>query len=106
MLKKDPAMPDEAITLEYLCDELWFVGSPETVVRRISDLDTKVGGFGSLLTVSYDAKDERAGMGAKPAVVDQRGDAGLFLSCLRRSVRMSLYRLRDKQVRRHGGILR
>ncbi len=60
MLKKDPAMPDEAITLEYLCNELWFVGSPETVARRISDLDCKVGGFGSLLIVSYDARDERA----------------------------------------------
>ena len=60
MLKKDPAMPDEAITLEYLCDELWLVGSPETVARRIDDLDRGVGGFGSLLIVSYDAKDERA----------------------------------------------
>ena len=60
MLKQDPTMPDEAITLEYLCDELWFVGSPETVARRIGGLDAKVGGFGSLLIVSYDARDERA----------------------------------------------
>ena len=60
MLKKDPAMPDEAITLEYLCDELWFVGSPETVASRINSLDQKIGGFGSLLIVCYDAKHERA----------------------------------------------
>ena len=59
MLKRDPAMPDEAITLDYLCDELWFVGSPKTVAKRIQDFEAKVGGFGSLLVVSYDARDER-----------------------------------------------
>ncbi len=60
MLKLDPAMPDEAVTLDYLCDELWLVGSPETVARRISNFDAQVGGFGHLLVVSYDAKHERA----------------------------------------------
>ena len=60
MLKRDPVMPDEAITLEYLCDELWLVGSPATVAERIRDLDARVNGFGCLLIVSYDAKDELA----------------------------------------------
>ncbi len=60
MLKRDPAMPDEAITLDYLCNELWFVGSPKTVAERIHQLDMEVNGFGSLLIVSYDAKNEGA----------------------------------------------
>jgi alkanesulfonate monooxygenase SsuD/methylene tetrahydromethanopterin reductase-like flavin-dependent oxidoreductase (luciferase family) len=58
-LKLDPAMPDEAIDLEYLADHLWFVGSPTTVTRRIQELQAGTGGFGHLLMVSYDAMNER-----------------------------------------------
>jgi alkanesulfonate monooxygenase SsuD/methylene tetrahydromethanopterin reductase-like flavin-dependent oxidoreductase (luciferase family) len=50
----------DAFALEYLADNLWFVGSPETVARRILDLQSKTGGFGHLTIVSYDAADERA----------------------------------------------
>jgi alkanesulfonate monooxygenase SsuD/methylene tetrahydromethanopterin reductase-like flavin-dependent oxidoreductase (luciferase family) len=57
-LKRDPSMPDEAIDLEYLADNLWFVGSPETVADRIMDLQAQTGGFGHLTIVSYDATDE------------------------------------------------
>ncbi len=60
MLKADPAMSDDALTLDYLADQLWLVGSPETVARRINDLQSRVGGFGHLLAVSYDASEERA----------------------------------------------
>ena len=58
-LKRDPSMPDEAVDLEYLADNLWFVGSAETVADRIDDLQRRTGGFGSLTIVSYDATDER-----------------------------------------------
>ena len=58
-LKRDPSMPDAAIDLEYLADNLWFVGSPETVAERILDFQTQTGGFGHLTIVSYDATDER-----------------------------------------------
>jgi len=57
-LKRDPSMPDEAIDLEYLADNLWFVGSPQTVADRILDLQDRTGGFGHLLIVSYDATNE------------------------------------------------
>ena len=50
---------DEAVDLEYLADNLWFVGSPETVAGRIMDLQAQTGGFGYLTIVSYDATDER-----------------------------------------------
>jgi len=52
-------MPDEAVDVEYLADNLWLVGSPETVADRILDLQKRTGGFGYLTIVSYDATDER-----------------------------------------------
>ena len=60
MLKIDPAMPDSALTLDYLADYLWLVGSPETVSRRINELNDQVGGFGHLLAVSYDEEGNSA----------------------------------------------
>jgi alkanesulfonate monooxygenase SsuD/methylene tetrahydromethanopterin reductase-like flavin-dependent oxidoreductase (luciferase family) len=58
-LTRDPSMPDEAIDLEHLADNLWLVGSPETVADRILNLQAQTGGFGHLTIVSYDATDER-----------------------------------------------
>jgi alkanesulfonate monooxygenase SsuD/methylene tetrahydromethanopterin reductase-like flavin-dependent oxidoreductase (luciferase family) len=58
-LKRDASMPDEAVDLEYLADNLWLVGSPETVADKILRLQEQTGGFGHLLIVSYDATDER-----------------------------------------------
>lgn len=58
ILKSDPSMPDDAVDLEYLADNLWLVGSPETVTRRVLDLQSKTGGFGYLIGISYDTRDE------------------------------------------------
>ena len=60
MLKTDPDLPDDALTLDYLADHLWLVSSPATVARRINQLHDQVGGFGRLLAVSYDASAERS----------------------------------------------
>jgi len=59
LLKHDPAMPDEAITLEYLADNVWLTGSPQTLTRRINHLQEQTGGFGYLIITSYDAASER-----------------------------------------------
>jgi alkanesulfonate monooxygenase SsuD/methylene tetrahydromethanopterin reductase-like flavin-dependent oxidoreductase (luciferase family) len=59
LMKLDPGMPDEAIDLEYLADNLWLVGSPDTVAGRIKELQAATGGFGHLTIVSYDAANER-----------------------------------------------
>jgi alkanesulfonate monooxygenase SsuD/methylene tetrahydromethanopterin reductase-like flavin-dependent oxidoreductase (luciferase family) len=59
MLKTDPTMPDSAIDLEYLAENLWFIGSPATVTKKICALKEGTGGFGYLVVVSYDATDER-----------------------------------------------
>jgi alkanesulfonate monooxygenase SsuD/methylene tetrahydromethanopterin reductase-like flavin-dependent oxidoreductase (luciferase family) len=55
ILKTDPEMPDDAIDLDYLADNLWLVGSPDTVAGRVLDLQKRTGGFGYLVGVSYDA---------------------------------------------------
>jgi alkanesulfonate monooxygenase SsuD/methylene tetrahydromethanopterin reductase-like flavin-dependent oxidoreductase (luciferase family) len=54
MLKVDPAMPDSEVTLEYLLDHIWVVGSPETVARKIDALGEAVGGFGRLLVIAHE----------------------------------------------------
>ncbi|NEP09597.1 MAG: LLM class flavin-dependent oxidoreductase [Symploca sp. SIO2C1] len=58
ILKTDPDMPDSAIDLDYLADNLWLVGSPDTVAERIESLQDQTGGFGYLTIVSYDATKE------------------------------------------------
>jgi alkanesulfonate monooxygenase SsuD/methylene tetrahydromethanopterin reductase-like flavin-dependent oxidoreductase (luciferase family) len=54
MLKHDPAMPDSEVTLEYLLDNIWLVGSPETVAKKVAALGEAVGGFGTLLVIAHE----------------------------------------------------
>jgi alkanesulfonate monooxygenase SsuD/methylene tetrahydromethanopterin reductase-like flavin-dependent oxidoreductase (luciferase family) len=56
-LKMEESMPDSELTLEYLCDHVWLVGSPETVARKIRALHEAVGGFGGLLIGAIDWPD-------------------------------------------------
>jgi alkanesulfonate monooxygenase SsuD/methylene tetrahydromethanopterin reductase-like flavin-dependent oxidoreductase (luciferase family) len=56
-LKVEESTPDSSITLDYLCDNVWLVGSPETVARKIRQLYADVGGFGGLLIGATDWPD-------------------------------------------------
>jgi alkanesulfonate monooxygenase SsuD/methylene tetrahydromethanopterin reductase-like flavin-dependent oxidoreductase (luciferase family) len=56
-LKMDESMADSDITIEYLCDNVWLVGSPDTVARQIRELHDAVGGFGTLLIGATDWPD-------------------------------------------------
>ena len=56
-LKLTESMSDSEITLEYLCDNVWLVGSPETVAHKIRALYEAVGGFGTLLIGATDWSD-------------------------------------------------
>jgi alkanesulfonate monooxygenase SsuD/methylene tetrahydromethanopterin reductase-like flavin-dependent oxidoreductase (luciferase family) len=47
-------MPDEDITIDWLMDNIWLVGSPDDVARRIRELHAQVGGFGTVLQLIYD----------------------------------------------------
>jgi alkanesulfonate monooxygenase SsuD/methylene tetrahydromethanopterin reductase-like flavin-dependent oxidoreductase (luciferase family) len=52
--KIDDTMPDSDITLDYLIDRFWIVGSPETVARRLASIYESTGGYGGLLMLAYD----------------------------------------------------
>ncbi len=54
LFKTSPDMPDEDVTLDYLMDEVWIVGDPDEVERRIRDLHARVGGFGVLLAMAHE----------------------------------------------------
>ena len=55
--KIDPNMPDEAVDVDYLMDNLWIVGDPQECADRIRNLYEEVGGFGTLLNLTQDPED-------------------------------------------------
>jgi alkanesulfonate monooxygenase SsuD/methylene tetrahydromethanopterin reductase-like flavin-dependent oxidoreductase (luciferase family) len=55
--KLDPALPDEAVTAEYLMETLWIVGDPSECADRIQQLHEESGGFGTLLAITTDSDD-------------------------------------------------
>jgi alkanesulfonate monooxygenase SsuD/methylene tetrahydromethanopterin reductase-like flavin-dependent oxidoreductase (luciferase family) len=61
VFKHDPDVPDEAVTLEYLADHMWLVGSVDTVANKLRDLYEGVGGFGALLVLVYDHWQDQEG---------------------------------------------
>jgi alkanesulfonate monooxygenase SsuD/methylene tetrahydromethanopterin reductase-like flavin-dependent oxidoreductase (luciferase family) len=52
--KIDDDMPDSDITLDYLLEKFWIVGSPETVARRLAAIYEHTGGYGGVLMLAYD----------------------------------------------------
>jgi alkanesulfonate monooxygenase SsuD/methylene tetrahydromethanopterin reductase-like flavin-dependent oxidoreductase (luciferase family) len=60
MLKHDVTMPDAQVTLEYLLDNIWIVGSPRTVAQKIAALSESVGGFGKLLVIAHEWQPREA----------------------------------------------
>lgn len=55
--KRDPAMPDEALDVDYMMEHLWIVGDPQQCADQIRQLYEDVGGFGTLLAISQDPDD-------------------------------------------------
>src|SRR5262245_1692190 len=55
--KLDPAMPDDAVTVDYLIENLWIVGDPAECAEKIHQLHEESGGFGSLLAITTDSDD-------------------------------------------------
>jgi alkanesulfonate monooxygenase SsuD/methylene tetrahydromethanopterin reductase-like flavin-dependent oxidoreductase (luciferase family) len=58
-LKLTEDMAESDVTLEYLCDNVWIVGSPSTVASKIRALHEDVGGFGTLLIGATDEPDPK-----------------------------------------------
>jgi alkanesulfonate monooxygenase SsuD/methylene tetrahydromethanopterin reductase-like flavin-dependent oxidoreductase (luciferase family) len=55
--KLEPSMADEAVTVEYLMENVWIVGDPSECAEKIEQLYEESGGFGSLLTITTDSDD-------------------------------------------------
>jgi alkanesulfonate monooxygenase SsuD/methylene tetrahydromethanopterin reductase-like flavin-dependent oxidoreductase (luciferase family) len=53
-MKLDPDMADSDLTIEYLMDNMWIVGSPDDVANKIRNLYHQVGGFGVLLAMGHE----------------------------------------------------
>lgn len=58
VFKHDDSVSDLEITAEYMAEHVWFVGSPETVAKKLDELYEKVGGFGTLLVTCYDYSEK------------------------------------------------
>lgn len=54
LMKSDPNMPDSDVTLEYLMENVFIVGSPDDVTAKLQRLQHDVGGFGVLLAMGHE----------------------------------------------------
>ncbi|MEM8590522.1 MAG: LLM class flavin-dependent oxidoreductase [Pseudomonadota bacterium] len=61
LFKRDRNMPDEAVTLEYVLDNLVIYGTPEKVTDELLAFREEVGDFGTLLYCGHDWADKRLG---------------------------------------------
>lgn len=57
VFKSDPKMPDEAVTLEQVMEQLVIHGSPAKVADKLHTLKQETGEFGTLLYAGVDWKD-------------------------------------------------
>ena len=54
IFKVDPDTPDSDISIEYLVDNIFIVGSPDEVTEKLLRLYDDVGGFGVLLAMGHE----------------------------------------------------
>jgi len=52
--KTSADMPDEAVTIDYLLDNVWIVGSPDDVAAQLRAVAAEAGGFGTVLQIAFD----------------------------------------------------
>jgi alkanesulfonate monooxygenase SsuD/methylene tetrahydromethanopterin reductase-like flavin-dependent oxidoreductase (luciferase family) len=57
-LKHDERVSDSDVDIDYLIEHLFLVGSPETVARRLFEVDAALGGFGTVVLNAYDWADD------------------------------------------------
>ncbi len=54
IFKVDKTMPDSDVTPDYMMDNLWIVGGPDEVAKKLRQLYEDVGGFGVLLAMGHE----------------------------------------------------
>jgi alkanesulfonate monooxygenase SsuD/methylene tetrahydromethanopterin reductase-like flavin-dependent oxidoreductase (luciferase family) len=50
-------MPDEAVDVDYMMENVWIVGDPRECADKIRQLHEEIGGFGQLLAITQDPDD-------------------------------------------------
>ena len=55
--KLDASIPDDAVTVDYLMENVWIVGDPAECAEKIHQLYEVSGGFGALLSITTDSDD-------------------------------------------------
>jgi alkanesulfonate monooxygenase SsuD/methylene tetrahydromethanopterin reductase-like flavin-dependent oxidoreductase (luciferase family) len=50
----DPGMTIDELTLEWMADNFFIIGSPDTVVEKITAFDEQLGGVGAMLSFVFD----------------------------------------------------
>ena len=71
LFKTDPDMPDSDVTLEYLLDNIWIVGSPDEVTDKLRKLYDDVGGFGVLLAMGHEWQPWEKWLNSMTLLVDE-----------------------------------
>jgi alkanesulfonate monooxygenase SsuD/methylene tetrahydromethanopterin reductase-like flavin-dependent oxidoreductase (luciferase family) len=54
----DPGMGIDELTLDWMVDHFFIVGSPDTVVEKITQFNEELGGIGALLSFTFDFSQE------------------------------------------------
>ncbi len=54
IMKNDPDMADSDVTIDYLIDNVFVVGSVDEVTQKLNDLSGDLGGFGTLLAMGHE----------------------------------------------------
>jgi alkanesulfonate monooxygenase SsuD/methylene tetrahydromethanopterin reductase-like flavin-dependent oxidoreductase (luciferase family) len=60
-MKHDESVADDDVTLDYIFNHSWLVGSPDTVAAKIRELYEFSGGFGVFLAMVLDHSDDPEG---------------------------------------------
>ena len=54
LFKTDPDMADSDVTVDYLIDNVFIVGSVDEVAQQLNDLRGEIGKFGTLLAMGHE----------------------------------------------------
>lgn len=56
----DKGMSLDELTVEWLADNFWLIGSPETVAAKVEKLNEDLGGIGCIVSLCFDHADDPA----------------------------------------------
>ena len=71
LFKTDRAMPDDAVTLDMVCDKLIIHGTPDSVADQLLAFRDEVGDFGTLLYAGHDWADPALARRSKVLMAEQ-----------------------------------